>query len=272
MTRENAGAPVRVVQITDTHLFRDPRAALLKLNTQDSFEKVVELMATKESVIDVILATGDIAQDASIEAYLRFGEAMQPFEAPFYWIPGNHDRRRVMENLEPFKDAFTNLISLSNWQVILLDSSVVGEVHGHLSESELVHLEQSLRAAEQDPEIEHTLVCLHHNPVPGSATWMEGIGLHNDEAFLAIIDRFDFVRAVVYGHIHQELDFTRNNVRYFCTPSTCIQFKPEVTEFSLDDVSPAYRWLNLHSDGRIESAIERVTGYEFEVDHTSTGY
>ena len=272
MTRETAGAPIRVVQITDTHLFRDPRAALLKLNTQYSFEKVVELMAAKEANIDLILATGDIAQDASEEAYLRFGDAMQSFEAPFYWIPGNHDRRRVMKNLDQYQDAFTNLVSFSNWQVILLDSSVIGEVHGHLSERELAHLEKSLQEASTNPQIEHCLVCLHHNPLPGSAVWMDGIGLHNDEAFLAIIDRFDFVRAVVYGHIHQELDFTRKNVRYFCTPSTCIQFKPEVTEFALDEVSPAYRWLNLYRDGRIESAIERVTGYEFEVDHTSKGY
>jgi Icc protein len=272
MTRETAGAPVRVVQITDTHLFRDPRAALLKLNTQDSFEKVVELMAAKEAGIDVILATGDIAQDASVEAYLRFGKAMQSFQAPFYWIPGNHDRRRVMESLEQHQDAFTNLVSLSNWQVILLDSSVVGEVHGHLSDRELIHLEESLQAAQDNPQIEHCLVCLHHNPVPGSAEWMEGIGLHNDAAFLAVIDRFKIVRAVIYGHIHQELDFMRNDVRYFCTPSTCIQFKAEVTEFALDDVNPAYRWLHLHDDGHIESAIERVTAYKFEVDHTSTGY
>lgn len=272
MTRETAGAPVRVVQITDTHLFRDPRAALLKLNTQDSFEKVVELMTTKESSIDLILATGDIAQDASKEAYVRFGDAMQPFAAPFYWIPGNHDRRRVMEGLDCYQDAFCNLVSLSNWQFILLDSSVVGEVHGHLSDRELVHLEKSLETAQNDPAIDHVMVCLHHNPIPGTASWMEGIGLHNDAAFLSIIDRFEIVRTVVYGHIHQELDFIRNKVRFFCTPSTCIQFKPEVTDFTLDDVNPAYRWLNLYTDGRIESAIERVTAYEFEVDHTSKGY
>lgn len=272
MTREIADAPVKVVQITDTHLFRDPRAALLKLNTQYSFEKVVELMASKEADIDLILATGDIAQDASVEAYMRFGDAMQTFQAPFYWIPGNHDRRRVMEGLSQYQAAFTNLVSLSNWQVILLDSSVVGEVYGHLSESELKHLENSLQAAQSNPLIEHCLVCLHHNPLPGSAKWMEGIGLHNEKAFLALIDRFEYVRGVVYGHIHQELDFTRNKVRYFCTPSTCIQFKQEVTEFALDHVNPAYRWLHLYSDGHIESAIERVTGYDFEVDHTSKGY
>ena len=272
MAKRDAELPVKVVQITDTHLFRDPRAALLKLNTQDSFEKVMDLVIRNEASIDVVLGTGDIAQDASREAYLRFAKAMKPLKAPFYWIPGNHDRRQVMESLSPYKRAFTNLITLGKWQIVLLDSSVLGEVHGRLHDRELRHLEKSLQAAQQDPSIEHVMVCLHHNPVPGSAEWMSGIGLQNQEEFLAIIDRCSSVRAVLYGHIHQELDFVLKGVRYFCTPSTCIQFKPGVQDFTLDDVNPAYRWMVLHPDGRIDSEVVRVTGYEFEVDHSSTGY
>ncbi len=263
---------MKVVQITDSHLFRDPSAALLKLNTQVRFDLVVELLQRKEKGIDFILATGDIAQDASMEAYGRFGAAMEQIGVPFYWIPGNHDRRAVMEKVTAHKDAFINLVRSGNWQIIMLDSSVVGEVHGNLAPQELQHLESCLQAAQKDPAIAHTLVCLHHNPVPGSAVWMEGIGLHNQEEFLDIVDRFQTVRAVVYGHIHQELDFLRNGVRYFCTPSTCIQFKPDVEDFALDDLSPAYRWFDLHSDGRIRSGVERVTGHVFTVDHSSTGY
>jgi Icc protein len=101
---------------------------------------------------------------------------------------------------------------------------------------------------------------------------MNDIGLHNQDEFNAMVDRFASIRAVVYGHIHQELDFLREGVRYFCTPSTCIQFKPEVEDFALDDLSPAYRWFDLYSDGRIASGVERVTGYVFDVDHESTGY
>jgi len=272
MANRDTELSVRVVQITDTHLFRNPRAALLKLNTQDSFEKVMDLVIRNETSIDVVLGTGDIAQDASREAYERFAQAMQVLKAPFYWIPGNHDRRQVMEKLTPWEHAFTNLITLGKWQIIMLDSSVLGEVHGRLHERELQHLDKSLRAVQQNPLIEHVLVCLHHNPVEGSATWMSGIGLRNHDEFLAIIDQYACVRAVLYGHIHQELDFQRKGVRYLCTPSTCIQFKPDVQDFTLDNVNPAYRWLSLQPDGNIESEVVRVTGYIFEVDHTSTGY
>lgn len=272
MANRDAELPVKVVQITDTHLFRDSRAALLKLNTQDSFEKVMDLVIRNEASIDVVLGTGDIAQDASREAYLRFADAMQSLNAPFYWIPGNHDRRQVMESLSLYKDAFTNLITLGKWQIVMLDSSVLGEVHGRLHDRELQHLEKSLCAVQQNPAVEHAMVCLHHNPVAGSAAWMSSIGLQNQDEFLAIIDRYSSVRAVLYGHIHQELDFDRNGVRFFCTPSTCIQFKPKVQDFTLDDVNPAYRWMTLHPDGRIDSEVVRVTDYVFEVDHSSTGY
>ena len=135
MIRQFADKPVRVVQITDTHLFRDPDSRLLKLNTQDSFERVLELVEKNEDHIDLVLATGDIAQDASKEAYGRFVSSMQRLRAPFYWIPGNHDRRSIMETVPGQRDAFNNTVRAGQWQIIMLDSAVVGEVHGWLGSS-----------------------------------------------------------------------------------------------------------------------------------------
>lgn len=272
MKIKRADKTLRILQITDSHLFKDPSAALLNLNTQQSFEKVLELVKENEAEIDLILASGDISQDASYESYVRFGNAMDVLGAPFLWIPGNHDRRNIMESIEGYESAMGDGMSSGNWQIIMLDSSVVGEVHGMLFDKDLAQLRNALESAEKDASVEHTLVCLHHNPLPGSAGWMNGIGLHNDAEFLELIDSFSTVRAVVYGHIHQELDVERKGVRYFCTPSTCIQFKPKVQDFTLDSVSPAYRWLDLHCDGSITSAVERVRGYSSSVDLTSTGY
>ena len=270
MTKQSADNSVRVVQITDTHLFRDPAAELLKLNTQESFERVLELIDKNEQHVDVFLGTGDIAQDASSEAYLRFIKGMRHFSAPLYWIPGNHDRRSVMDQTPGGSAALQDRIDAGNWQIVMLDSAVDDEVHGWLAPAELQRLEEALTVTEQQGR--HVLVCLHHNPVPGNSHWMEGIGLRNAAQFFAVLDQFTCVRAVLYGHIHQTLDFERRGVRYLCTPSTCIQFKQAVTDFALDDRNPAYRWLQLHPDGSIETAVERVTEYTFVVDHSSEGY
>lgn len=271
-TRDDRARPLRLIQITDTHLYRDPAAALLGLNTQDSFVRVVDLIARQQPDPDWIVATGDIAQDASVEAYQRFVDTIARVPAPFCWIPGNHDRRPVMTSTPAFRAAFMKRVQLGNWQIIMLDTSVPGEVHGHLSDHELAHLEASLASVASDATVDHSLVCLHHNPIPGTAGWMQDIGLHNADAFLEILKRHDSVRGVVYGHIHQTLDFEAHGQHFYCTPSTCIQFKPGVEDFALDLRCPAYRWFDLHADGRIESAVERIEDYEINVDQSAGGY
>lgn len=267
---------VRVVQITDSHLYGDPDAELLKMNTQDSFERVLERVAEFESDMDLILVTGDIAQDASPAAYQRFAWHLQPFQVPFYWIPGNHDRRSVLARMSEkgavYREASRKQILAGHWQILMLDSSVPGEVYGYLSQDELDFLDRALADAAADSDIHHTLVSLHHNPHPGTASWMEGIGLHNADELLSVLAGRDTMRAVLHGHIHQTLDYEEDGIRFLCTPSTCIQFKPGVTDFTLDDQAPAYRWLELLEDGRIETGVERVPDFEVIVDHESDGY
>lgn len=267
---------VRVVQLTDSHLYGDRDAELLKMNTQHSFERVLDLVAGQETDIDLFLATGDIAQDASLAAYERFTHCMGRFSAPFYWIPGNHDRRAAMMRMSErdgvCREAARWCIRINRWQILMLDSSVAGEVYGRLAASELDRLQQALTEAAADPDIDHTLVCLHHNPHPGTASWMEGIGLRNADELLNILAQHSSVRGVVHGHIHQTLDYEEDGVRFLCTPSTCIQFKPGVTDFTLDEQAPAYRWLELLDDGQIETGVERVPDFEVVVDHASDGY
>ncbi len=263
--------PLRLIQITDTHLYRDPRAVLLGLNTQESFEKIVDLIASTRGSPDVIVGTGDIAQDASRESYQRFASIVSRLDAPFYWIPGNHDNRKVMLSLTEYPHAFEPRLIFGNWQILMLDTSSPGNVHGVLSDDELTRLQHHL--AHLPTGVEHTMVCLHHNPVPGSASWMSDIGLKSADALLAILKAHSrSVRAVVYGHIHQTLDFEHEGFRFFCTPSTCIQFKPHVEEFALDMLAPAYRWFDLYADGRLETAVERLQDYVIKVDMNAGGY
>ena len=64
-------SPLRVVQLSDSHLFADTEGKLLGLNTQFSLDRVLELIRSEQPSIDLILATGDLSQDASYEAYKR---------------------------------------------------------------------------------------------------------------------------------------------------------------------------------------------------------
>lgn len=269
MTKKN---PINIVQITDTHLYGVPNGTLLKMNTKNSLGKVIQVMQKKEKKIDLILATGDIAQDASQSAYESFIKTINKLKIPFHWIPGNHDNVQTMHQVSAGTSINDKSVTINNWQILLLDSSIKHQVHGRLAPAELEFLEQNLQSMQESDEVEHGIVCLHHNPVPGTARWMRDIGLENGQKFFQIIEKYSKVRCVIYAHIHQELDFMHAGVRCFCTPSTCIQFKPDVTGFELDRLNPGYRSLKLYADGRIESAVVRVEGEVFDADYSSAGY
>jgi Icc protein len=151
----------------------------------------------------------------------------------------------------------------------LLYTSILGQAHEKLAKTEFSFLTSVLRAAERDDTIAHCLITMHHNPVPGNSAWMKDIGLENSEKFFEAIKISKKVRCMLYSHIHRELDFEHEGIR---TPSICIQFKSEVTSFSLDMVNPGYRSLQLFADGSIKSEVRRVSGETFEADYNSPDY
>ena len=265
-------SPIRIVQITDTHLFSEGSGTLLKMNTKHSFQQVLELVRMHDSPPDLILGTGDIAQDASATAYEYFKSSIGALNAPFMWLPGNHDNALLMQSLAEETSAAYKYMQLGNWLVIMLDTSVVGQVHGTLSAEELAFLSAQLEASELSDSVDHVLVSMHHNPIRGTAGWMKNIGLQNPQKFWETAKTSSKLRAIVYGHIHQELDFELEGIRCLCTPSTCIQFKPDVVNFALDKMNPGYRNLVLYSDGAIDTQVVRVAGEQLEADFSCGGY
>lgn len=265
---EQKNAIHTLVQITDSHLFGDPAESLLGLPTSESLKAVVELVVQEQPEVDLVLATGDISQDASISSYHNFSELVAPVAAPMRWLPGNHDDPEIQQKAAIGQDWSQTVLDLPGWRIIMLDSSVPGAVHGYLGTDQFELLEQALASAAEA----HVMVCLHHHPVSVASDWLDSIGLRNGDEFFAVLDRYPSVRCVLWGHIHQELDRLRNGVRLLASPSTCIQFAPESKSFTLDSRLPGYRWLRLHPDGHIETAVSRLQQLGYEIDRTGSGY
>lgn len=225
------------------------------VNVLDSLRCVVSAAQADRPLPDLVIATGDLVHDESVEGYRLLADTLRELPAPVYCLPGNHDvpsRMREVLNSEAVRYAAEWLTG--RWQVILLDSAEPGQASGHLSAGELSRLRDCLQ---RRPE-RHALIALHHPPVAIGSPWMDAMGLANDEEFFDAIDAFPQVRGVVWGHIHQEFDAERRGVRLLGAPSTCVQFAPHAEHCLVDPRPPAYRWLHLHADGRIETAVRRV--------------
>jgi len=259
----------RLIQITDTHLFAHAEGELVGMNCDEGLRDVVALVRANEPDAKALLFTGDASQDNSSESYVRLEAALSTLGLPQYWIPGNHDELPLLEEvIGPRHSCGHASFSADCWRIIMLNSSVPDHVYGRLAASELQYLQRSLKEACEP----HVLVCLHHNPVPVAATWLQQHCLKNPDELFAILDTDPRVRAVLFGHIHHELEKERGGVRYLGSPSTCVQFHPSCDDFALDDLNPGYRWLELMQDGTVNTGVRRVEGKRYDVDFSGIGY
>jgi len=266
----SSGRALRVLQLTDTHLYADSESRLLGQSTRRTLDLVLELAtASLVPAADLILLTGDLVHDESPEGYLYLRRRLAHLRVPCYSLPGNHDLTRVMSGAF---DGSTVKVQTSvhrgGWNFVFLDSTLPGKEGGHLCEKQLALLQESLAQRPNDP----TLICLHHQPVPVGSDWMDTMALDNPAEFFAIIDRHPQVRGILWGHVHQEFAALRNGVHLLGSPSTCVQFKPGSREFALDEITPGFRWLELHPDGNIDTGVKRIATYPDPLDLSTGGY
>ncbi|MBP6020048.1 MAG: 3',5'-cyclic-AMP phosphodiesterase [Burkholderiaceae bacterium] len=264
--------PVTLVQLTDPHLFADPEGRLLNVNTDASLRAVLQDIAVHHPSLDLLLATGDIAQDGSLAAYQRFLQLAAAIPAPLRGLPGNHDVRANFH--DAWQDKAQTIADVGNWRIVLLDSIIPGSNAGALEPDQLA----LLKTAAQQAGNKHILVALHHNPVAVGSQWLDTMMVSNGQKLLQVIEDLPNVRALLWGHVHQEYDSVHHyaqqgrEVRLLATPSTCVQFTPASSQFSLDAAGPGYRWLTLHPDGRLDTGVRYVHGLNLKPDTVSGGY
>ncbi len=265
---------VRILQITDTHLFANVEDTLLGINTYRSYHAVLNAIREQDLDVDLIVATGDLVQDQTFEAYQHFADGIATLTPPCVWLPGNHDYQPAMIdalNQAGILSAKQVLIG-DNWQMLLLDSQIQGVPHGELSDCQLDWLTRCLESEKH----RDTIILLHHHPMPSGCTWLDQHSLRNSQELAERLRDHSQVKMMLCGHIHQEMDEMWNGIRLLATPSTCIQFRPHCTNFTLDTVSPGWRYLemSLLSDdkGDIETQVYRLAGTEFCPDLDADGY
>lgn len=247
--------PLRVIQITDTHLVADSSAVSWGHDNQAKLDAVLSRAQSRHFPADALLATGDLVHDESEAGYRRLARQLASLGAPVYALPGNHDSpERLARIFHRAGLAAGGHHVLGPWTMSLLDSHIPGSNAGRVDPEALTELDRHLAGQGDRP----ALIWLHHNPVPVGSRWLDTMQLENAEALFEVVDKHPQVRAVLWGHVHQHFDDRRGHVRLLATPATTRQFLPGSDEFALDSVPPGYRWLDLFPDGTIETGIERV--------------
>lgn len=246
----------RLIQFTDPHLSGDAGATLRGVATLPALERTLAHALARYQDVAALLVTGDLVQDDP-GGYAHFHRLFARLGKPVHCIPGNHDlvdEMRAALGTAPF--VLGGHFDTRAWRIVMLDSAVPGTASGRLTPGALAQLDHSLGTA----GARHALVCLHHHPIDMGSRWLDQVGLVNRDDLLAVIEQHHHVRAVLWGHVHQELDTERHGVRFLATPATCAQFLPGSDEFAIDLRPPAYRVLTLRDDGGLETHVEWMHG------------
>jgi Icc protein len=244
---------MQILHITDPHLYGSATGRLRGVETDPSLHAVLDDAFARVPDYRAVLVTGDLVQDDK-SGYLRFRSLFGALTKPVLCIPGNHDEPEAMRKElagAPFEICGAH--EIGDWHFIMLDSYDPGHVGGRLTKTELARLDAALARSPK-----HAMVCLHHHPIAMGSRWLDSVGLADPGEFWRIIDAHAHVRAVVWGHVHQDFDGKRGDVRLFATPSTGAQFLPQSDRYAVDSRPPAYRTFELHADGRIETSVRWV--------------
>ncbi len=193
-----------VLQISDTHLRAEPSTS--PHNNSDA-----RLQATIDAVRDVhpdlVLLTGDLADDGSLAALQRVQTMVDVLSSPVLAVAGNHD------DIDNVRAVFgsTDMAEVGSWRVLAVESAIPGHEHGSIDVEELMGRLDRL-------DDRSTLIAIHHPPrSPSTLGIFQLIGA---DQMLAALRLRHHVGAVVSGHLHEAFDDRDGDLQLCGCPST----------------------------------------------------
>lgn len=243
--------PLKVIQLSDCHVSASADAVYRGIDPRESLRSL--LPAVQAWAPDLVLLTGDLAEDGSAEAYAFLSETLDALGIPLLTIPGNHDAPDLQARAFSQTALDQPLVQdAGGWRLVLLNSAVEGKIGGALDGAMLEGLDKALAVGGAP-----ALVALHHQPLPTGSPWIDRYALDEPEAFWKVIDRHPRVRAVCWGHIHHDFRARRGAIALLGAPSTARNSLPEQERFVADEAGPACRCLELGAEGRLETGLLR---------------
>ena len=235
---------MRIVQLSDTHLFADPEARMFGVPTRETFRAVLEDVGRLEGGFNHLVLTGDLAQENSLATYRALGEQLGEWRPRCRLVPGNHDDREAIReafaDLVPDAGPVTFSFRAGAWRIIGLDTLLPGDDGGRLDPDQIAWLTGQL-AADADA---HTLIFLHHPPAPIGVAWLDAVALAAPDALVDLVRRSPQVEVLCCGHVHQEFEGRIGATALYATSSTAFQFLRDDDE-QVDPLPPGYRVLEL---------------------------
>ena len=123
---------IRIAQLTDCHLMSSPEQDYRGKDAHQSLQRLMQ--SVREFAPELLLATGDLSEDASPASYKALQANFEPLGIPVLALPGNHDDPALLA--KTFNGSPVGNVEISqhgNWQIIRLDSTLQGTIAGRIN-------------------------------------------------------------------------------------------------------------------------------------------
>jgi 3',5'-cyclic AMP phosphodiesterase CpdA len=191
---------LRILHLSDTHLYGDDSLHYGLVDTLAGLDRVLSRAGELENV-DLVVASGDLSNDGSVESYRRLASRLEPWaaarRAKVVYAMGNHDLPDGFEEVLGERERVTEV---AGFRVVTVDTTVRGAGYGYVDSDRL----RRLRDAVAEPAANGTVLVLHHPPVPPTTGLFETLRFVDPEPLLEVCGESD-VRLILAGHYHHAL-------------------------------------------------------------------
>jgi Icc protein len=195
-----------IAQLTDLHVRPVGQAANRVVETNMLTERAFRAVMARPPLPDVVLLTGDLADQGLAEEYAVLAELLaRTLSLRAFAIPGNHDDRATMLAHLPGARQEEGFVQYAvedfPVRLVMLDTLVPGAAHGALCVQRLAWLDRTLAAVPDKP----TLIAMHHPPFLCGIVHMDRLALQQRAEFAEVLARHQQVRRIICGHNHRSV-------------------------------------------------------------------
>lgn len=197
-----------IAQISDTHIRLPGQLFEGQVDTFPYLSVCVDRINALPEPPRLVIASGDLADTATVEEYRRIQSEFDRLAMPYYVMPGNHDLRTPMREVFGASPALPvsesrhlqYAIDLEEIRILCLDTLDEGKEGGWLCIDRLDWLHEQLAANSKA-----TMIFLHHPPFDCGIPGMDAIKLGNPDALADVLSEHEHVIGLACGHVHRSV-------------------------------------------------------------------
>lgn len=246
-----SNSPLKVVQLTDLHLYADTKSEYYGANCHDNFQRACQHV--QENGADLVILTGDVTNDHTEASYQRVSEIVRHTlnNIVVAWLPGNHDDISLMQQYfsgEPFISHKHLVCGL--WQLFLMNSK--SETPAGFVSPTTLEAQQKIFTAHQ-AESPFSGAFMHHHPIKMNAYIDKHICENGDEVLAALSAHHGW-KFLAHGHVHTEQTHQFKQLTVLATPATSVQFG-QALHWEQINTGPQYRTFHLFDTGEWDTEV-----------------